>query len=67
LGALPIADIGPETIANYSRILKDARLSVFHGPAGVFELEKFRLGTEELLHAATKGLTLNNLFNFSLF
>lgn len=53
--ALPIADIGPETIANYSRILEDARLSVFHGPAGVFELEKFRLGTEELLHAATKS------------
>ena len=54
-GDLPIADIGPETIANYSRILKDARLSVFHGPAGVFELEKFRLGTEELLRAAAKS------------
>ena len=54
-GGLPIADIGPETIANYSGILKDARLSVFHGPTGVFELEKFRLGTEELLTAAAKS------------
>jgi len=54
-GDLPIADIGLETIAKYSKILEEARLSVFHGPAGVFELEKFRLGTEELLKAATKS------------
>lgn len=52
---LPIADIGLETIACYSKSLKEARLSVFHGPAGVFELEKFRLGTEELLKAATQS------------
>ena len=54
-GDLPIADIGLETIANYSKSLKEAKLSVFHGPAGVFELEKFRLGTEELLKAATQS------------
>jgi phosphoglycerate kinase len=54
-GDLPIADIGPETIVNYSKYLKEAKLSVFHGPAGVFELDKFRLGTEELLKAATKS------------
>jgi phosphoglycerate kinase len=54
-GDLPIADIGLETIANYSEFLKEAKLSVFHGPAGVFELEKFRLGTEELLKAATQS------------
>jgi phosphoglycerate kinase len=52
---LPIADIGLETIASYSKSLKEAKLSVFHGPAGVFELEKFRLGTEELLKAATES------------
>ena len=52
---LPIADIGLETVANYSKSLKEAKLSVFHGPAGVFELEKFRLGTEELLKAATQS------------
>jgi phosphoglycerate kinase len=54
-GDLLIADIGQETISNYSKTLKEAKLSVFHGPAGVFELEKFRLGTEELLKAATKS------------
>jgi phosphoglycerate kinase len=54
-GDLLIADIGPETIADYSKFLEEAKLSVFHGPAGVFELEKFRLGTEELLKAATQS------------
>ena len=54
-GDLPIADIGLETIASYTKSLKEAKLSVFHGPAGVFELEKFRLGTEELLKAATQS------------
>lgn len=52
---LPIADIGMKTIAYYSSLLKEARLSVFHGPAGIFELENFRLGTEELLKAAAQS------------
>ena len=53
---LAISDIGLETIGNYSRELKDAHVSVFHGPAGVSELVKFRTGTEELLKAATKSI-----------
>ena len=54
-GDLPIADIGRETIENYSRYLKETKLCVFHGPAGIFELDKFRLGTDELLKAATQS------------
>lgn len=54
-GDLPIADIGRETIENYSRYLKEAKLCVFHGPTGIFELDKFRLGTDELLKAATQA------------
>ena len=54
-GDLPIADIGPETISDYSKFLKEAKLSVFHGPAGIFELENFRAGTEELLKAAAQS------------
>jgi phosphoglycerate kinase len=53
---LAISDIGLETIANYSTELKAAHVSVFHGPTGIFELEKFRTGTEELLKAATKSI-----------
>lgn len=51
----PIADIGRETIENYSKYLKEAKLCVFHGPTGIFELDKFRLGTDELLKAATQA------------
>ncbi len=51
----PIADIGRETIKNYSKYLKEAKLCVFHGPPGIFELDKFRLGTDELLKAATQA------------
>ena len=54
-GDLPIADIGQETIENYSKYLKEAKLCVFHGPTGIFELDKFRLGTDELLKAATQS------------
>ena len=52
---LPIADIGLETIVNYSKDLKDARVTVTNGPTGIFEQEKFRLGTAELLKAATQS------------
>lgn len=54
-GDLPIADIGRKTIENYSRYLKEAKLCVFHGPTGIFELDEFRLGTDELLKAATQA------------
>jgi phosphoglycerate kinase len=54
-GDLPIADIGQETIENYSKYIKEAKLCVFHGPAGIFELEKFKFGTDELLKAATQS------------
>jgi len=50
-----IADIGQKTIGYYSGILEEAHVSIFHGPTGVFENEKFRLGTTELLKAATKS------------
>ena len=50
---LPIADIGLETIVSYSKILKEAKVTVLNGPTGIFEQEKFKLGTSELLKAAT--------------
>jgi len=54
-GDIQIADIGWETIENYSQYLKEAKLCVFHGPTGIFELDKFRLGTDELLKAAVQA------------
>jgi phosphoglycerate kinase len=52
---LPIADLGLETIVDYSKELKDARVTVLNGPSGIFEQEKFRLGTVELLKAAAES------------
>jgi phosphoglycerate kinase len=52
---LAIADIGLETIVNYTKELKDAKVSVLNGPTGIFEQENFKLGTSELLKAATES------------
>jgi phosphoglycerate kinase len=45
-------DIGPETIEEYSRILREAKLIVMKGPAGVIEDPRFREGTRRLVEAA---------------
>jgi phosphoglycerate kinase len=52
---LPIADIGLETIVSYCKYMREAKVSVLNGPTGIFEQEKFRLGTSELLKAATES------------
>ncbi len=52
---LTIADIGLETIVDYSKELKEAKVTVMNGPAGIFEQEKFKLGTSELLKAAAES------------
>jgi phosphoglycerate kinase len=52
---LAIADIGLETIVDYCKELKEAKVTVLNGSAGIFEKEKFKLGTAELLKAATQS------------
>jgi len=46
-----IMDIGPKTIAEYSAAIKGARLVVWNGPIGVFEMPKFAEGTFAIAHA----------------
>jgi phosphoglycerate kinase len=46
-----ILDIGPETIANYSYIIKEAGTVVWNGPMGVFEYPRFAKGTFDLAQA----------------
>lgn len=46
-----IADIGPKTIANYSKDLRNAKVTVLNGPTGIFEQENFKQGTVEILNA----------------
>lgn len=49
VGAVPqgwrILDVGPETVAAYSRIVKEAGTVVWNGPMGVFEFPRFAEGT----------------------
>lgn len=52
---LPIADIGQRTIEQYSIELKNARVTILNGPTGIFEQEKFKLGTAEVLKAAAES------------
>ena len=50
---LPINDIGIETIVSFSNEIKKSKTVILNGPAGVFELEPFSLGTHEIIKAAT--------------
>ncbi len=49
-------DIGPETVAYYSEILKEAKTVIWNGPMGVFELPSFAKGTIGICEALA-GLT----------
>jgi phosphoglycerate kinase len=53
--SLPINDIGLETIVNYSKEIENAKTVILNGPAGVFEIAEFALGTTEIIKAATKS------------
>ncbi len=44
-------DIGEETIKLYSEELKKAKTIVWNGPLGVFELDNFAIGTNEIAKA----------------
>ncbi|KSW11911.1 phosphoglycerate kinase [Pyrodictium occultum] len=50
-----IKDIGPQTIKMYVEIMKEARLIVLRGPAGVIEDPRFQDGSKELLRAAVES------------
>ena len=42
-------DIGPETLKLFEDSLKDAAIVVWNGPLGVYEFEKYKKNTDELL------------------
>jgi phosphoglycerate kinase len=48
-------DIGPQTIAYYSSIVKKAKTVVWNGPMGKFEEKPYDMGTDTLLHAMVEG------------
>lgn len=46
-----VLDIGPETAANFAKILAKAGTIVWNGPVGVFEFDQFGAGTKALAEA----------------
>jgi 3-phosphoglycerate kinase len=44
-------DIGPKTIELFSQTIKTAKTVVWNGPVGVFEMEKFAVGTRKIAEA----------------
>ncbi len=52
---LPVYDIGLDTIAHYVDEIRHAKTIFYNGPAGVFELEPFSVGTRELLIAVAEA------------
>ncbi len=52
---LQIMDIGLETIAAYAGEIARAHTVILNGPAGVFELEEFSVGTRELFRAIAES------------
>lgn len=53
-------DVGPKTLEAYERALDGARLIVWNGPVGVFEMSKFAQGTFALARmlAESKAITV---------
>ncbi len=50
-----ILDIGPETVASYSKVISGAGTVVWNGPMGVFEFPKFAEGTYGIARAVASS------------
>lgn len=48
-----IWDIGEKTIAQYQKVLLDAKAILMHGPMGVYEVDEFIEGTRKVFQAVT--------------
>jgi len=55
-------DIGPETIALFSKVVEESKTILWNGPMGVFEMEKFLVGTKAIAEAVVKA-THNGAFS----
>ena len=53
-------DIGPKTVRQYKREIKQAKTILWNGPMGVFEIDKFARGTDQIAKAmaSSRGTTV---------
>jgi phosphoglycerate kinase len=50
-----VLDIGPKTSAAIAEKIKQAKVIIWNGPVGVFEMEPFEAGTKALSEAIAKS------------
>ncbi|ASU36819.1 phosphoglycerate kinase [Mucilaginibacter xinganensis] len=55
-------DIGPESIAAFSKVVEESKTILWNGPMGVFEMEKFESGTKAIAEAVVRA-TENGAFS----
>ncbi len=48
-------DIGPETAKNFATVVSKAKTVIWNGPMGVFEFEKFAVGTKAIAQALAQN------------
>ncbi len=55
-------DIGPDSIKAFTKVVEESKTILWNGPMGVFEMEKFELGTKAIGEAVVKA-TENGAFS----
>jgi len=55
-------DVGPETIRNFSNVIKNSKIILWNGPLGVFEMDTFAQGTIQIGQAIAEA-TKNGAFS----
>lgn len=48
-------DIGPQSMADFSKIIMDSKIVLWNGPMGVFEFDNFEEGTKKIGEAVAKA------------